>query len=402
MPPRVPRLDGQPDAGQATSRWIVSPDGSASGCWRTGAGRPARSTMSMTSSSRPLCAGRRRAVVFANHVVHPRTPVRPDRRPPGGSPRPRSGVTRPLCQASSAARSKRCWLNCSASPNSIRSGARAGARRSRRRHVALVVERAALTTPAVEEARCDATARTVISTRRRRHARTPCEGAGRRTADERLRPDRELAQRRRPSSASRRRRARRRRGTATDERRAGGALEQPLGVTPSTASCRRWRPSGGRRSCRTSGRVPHLLGGRAASRNADANEASRTVVSTLRRRRTGSWSAGDVAVGGADGGAAGAQAGGELLGDGDGAVAAAGAADGDRSGSCDPRPRTPAGRAQQVVEAVEERRRVGPVEHVVAHRRVVAGQRAQVAPPSAGWAGTGRPSRCRRRAGGRA
>ena len=57
---------------------------------------------------------------------------------------------------------------------------------------------------------------------------------------------------------------------------------------------------------------------------------------------------------------------------------------------------------EQVVEAVEERLSRGSLEHVVADRLVETGQRAERRRPSAGSAGTARPSRCRRRAAGRA
>ncbi len=50
--PAVTGLEPELLPGQAMSMWIVSPDRSTSGCWRTGSGSPTARTASITSSSR--------------------------------------------------------------------------------------------------------------------------------------------------------------------------------------------------------------------------------------------------------------------------------------------------------------------------------------------------------------
>ena len=106
------------------SRWIVSPDEQGERMLADGrrAARPARSSRRGRARGRsaPVAAGAPMPSSQRSTRVTPR--LAPTGGSSRGSRRPASGVTSPLCQTSSAARSNRCSLKRRARPNSVRSG----------------------------------------------------------------------------------------------------------------------------------------------------------------------------------------------------------------------------------------------------------------------------------------
>ena len=126
--------------GHARSRWITSPDGSRSGCWRSGVGQAGALDRWRGGRARGRSGPGARAAPPSPATSAIRfTPPRPERRITSRYvPRPASGVTSPWCHTSSAARSKRNWLNWPASPNSIRSGEATRIPSSRTHDVALL------------------------------------------------------------------------------------------------------------------------------------------------------------------------------------------------------------------------------------------------------------------------